>query len=216
MKTRVVFVEQPGAVQSVIRLGTTGVSRTAPDYMAANLAGTLFGGMFSSRLNMNLREEHGWSYGAYGGFTDTRDHGLFLARTSVQADKTGPAVAEIVKELVAARSKAPTDAELAMTKEYLLKSLPGNFDTNGTSVGSLSVIPQFGLAADAWKTYVTQATAITPADAAKAATTYFDPARMLIVVVGPKTIEVDDGNGGKTTVDVVKSLKDLGYELVTQ
>jgi zinc protease len=213
-KTRVVFVEQPGAVQSVIRLGTTGVSRTSADYQAANVAGTLLAGIFSSRVNMNLREEHGWSYGAYGGFSETRDHGIFAVRTSVQADKTAPAVAELLKELTAAAGRTPTADELKMTKDYLLKSLPGNFETNGATANSVANAVAFGLGADMWPKYVTELGAVTAEQSASTAKRYFDTARQLVVVVGPRTIEVKDDAGNATTVDVLGELKALGYELV--
>ena len=91
-KTRLVFIEQPGAVQSVIRLGSFTHSRHDDAYWPANLAVYLYGGMFSSRLNMNLREEKGWSYGASAGTVGMKDHGTFSASSSVQADQTAPAV----------------------------------------------------------------------------------------------------------------------------
>lgn len=213
IKTRVVFVEQPGAVQSVIRAVTVAMPRTAPEYFPATMAVTLMGGMFSSPLNMNLREEHGWSYGAYAGLTNSRDAGLMNASSSVQADKTAPAVAEIVKVLAAAKA-TPTDAELKMGKDYLLKSLPGNYETNELAADSLLEIPLIGLPADAAAAYVKGVTDVSAAQSAASAARLFDPARLLIVVVGPRTIETDDGKGGKTTVDIPKSLKDLGYEYV--
>ncbi|MFN7146278.1 MAG: M16 family metallopeptidase, partial [Myxococcota bacterium] len=181
-KTRVVFVEQPGAVQSVIRLGTTGVARTSPDYPSANVAGTLLAGMFSSRVNMNLREEKGWSYGAYGGFSDTRDHGVFAVRTSVQADKTAPAVSELLKELQAAGGRTPTDAELTMTRDYLLKSLPGNFETNAATATSFVGAAVYGLGPDLWTKYVADLGAVSADQAASSAKRFFDPARQLVVV----------------------------------
>ena len=213
-KTRVVFVEQPGAVQSVVRLGTTGVARTSPDYQAANVAGTLLAGMFSSRVNMNLREEKGWSYGAYGGFSETRDHGVFGIRTSVQADKTAPAVAALLDELKAAAGKTPSDAELKLTKDYLLKSLPGNFETNSATASSFVGAPLYGLGAEVWRTYVAELGAVPADQAALQAKRFFDPARQLVVVAGPRTIEVDGADGKKVTVDVVAELKALGHEFV--
>ena len=211
-KTRVVFVNQADAVQSALRVGTTGVSRVGADYWPANLAGTIVGGMFSSRINM--REEHGWSYGAYGGFSDARDFGTFSVRTSVQADKTAPAITEILKELKDAASKPPADADLKMARDSILKALAGNFETNESTAGAFVQAPQFGLGADLWRAYVTDATAATPEGIYGAAKTYFDPARQLIVVVGPATVSVDDGKGGTTEVKVLDEIKALGFELV--
>lgn len=207
--TRVVFVEQPGAVQTVLSVGTSGMPRASLEFPTANVAGTLFGGMFSSRLNINLREEHGWSYGAFGGFTESRDYGTFGARSSVQADKTAPAVQEIFKELAAAAGRVPTADELGMTRDYLLKSLPGNFETNSATADSFAQALVLGLKPEAWRSFVTDTRAVTAEQAAAAARKYFDSKRMLVIAVGPRTITVE----GKTT-DVVAELKGLGYEFV--
>ena len=213
IKTRVVFVEQPGAVQSVVRTVTLGVPRSAPEFFPATMAVTLMGGMFSAPLNMNLREEHGWSYGAYAWLSNSRDAGLLVASSSVQADKTGPAVSEVLKVL-AANTGAPSAEHLKMGKDYLLKSLPGNYETNESAANTLLEIPLYGLGPDGAAAYVKGVTDVTSAQSALSATRLFDPARTLIVVVGPRTLDVDDGKGGKTTIDVPKSLKDLGFEYV--
>lgn len=214
IKTRVVFVEQPGAVQTVLRVGTVGVSRTSSEYFPAQVEGNLFGGMFSSRLNMSLREEHGWSYGAYGGFSDNRDYGTFAARTSVQADKTAPAVTAILAELAAAAAHNPSDADLKMSKDSMLKSLPGNFANNSATAGAFAGIPQFGLKPDLWRGYLAGIDGVSADQAGAAAKRYFDASHLLIVAVGPRSVTVDDGKGGKVTVDVVAELKALGFEYV--
>lgn len=204
--TRIVFKEQPGAVQSVLYVGRPAMSRTSDDFWPANIAGTLFGGMFGSRLNMNLREEHGWSYGAYGGFSEDREIGIFSARSSVQADKTAPAVAEILKELQAAR-RAPTEAELTLTRDYLSKSLPGSFESNNTTAGAFAGAIANGLGADAWATYSDALKAPDAAQVGAAAERWLDPARMLVVVVGPARFAGDDG----VEIDTVEALKQLGH-----
>jgi zinc protease len=213
-KTRVVFVEQPGAVQAVVRLGTVGPSRTSPDFMAANAAGTLLAGMFSSRVNMNLREEKGWSYGAYGGFSEVRDFGTFTVGTSVQADKTAPAVVELLKELGASQAAPPTDASLKSAKDYLVKSLAGNFETNSATSSSFLAAPILGLGPDFWTKYTAELGAVGPAESGAMAKRYFDPGKQLVVVVGPRTIEVPVEGGAPTTVNVAKELEALGYEFV--
>ena len=101
-----VIVDRPGATQTQLRVATLGAPRQSPDYYALEVMNAVLGGTFSSRINMNLREEHGWSYGAFGGFMESRDNGMFAVRTQVQADKTAPAVTEILKELTAAAAKA--------------------------------------------------------------------------------------------------------------
>lgn len=205
LRTRVVFVEQPGSVQTVLRVGTIGVRVSGPDYFPAQVAGTLLGGMFGSRLNMNLREEHGWSYGAYAGFTDHRDHGVFVARTSVQADRTADAVSEIFRELAGQAGRPVTVGELKLTHDYLLKSLPGNFETNSATAAAFIGAPNFGLDPDLWRKWAAGVEAVTAAEAEAAAKRFFDPARMVVVAVGPRSFE---------SVDVVASLKALGHEFV--
>lgn len=204
--TKVIFKEHPGAVQSVIYVGRPSMARTDPEFWPANLAGTLFGGMFGSRLNMNLREEHGWSYGAYGGFTEDRAIGIFSARTSVQADKTAPAVGEILKELQAAR-RPPTDAELKLTRDYLAKSLAGYFETNNLTASTFASVVATGLPADAYATYTSELMKHDAAAIGAVATKWLDPAAMTVVVVGPARFAGDDG----VEIDTVQGLKDLGY-----
>jgi zinc protease len=206
---QVIFVEQPGAVQSVIVAATPGPNRSSVEWIGAEMAGTLFAGMFSSRLNMNLREEHGWSYGAYGSFVPARDHGLFSARTSVQADKTAPAVTEIIKEMNAAR-RAPKPEELKLTQDNLVKSLPGNFQTNRATAEAFGSALALQMGADVWKKLPEQYMGTSPETMGAASTRYFDPARMTFVVVGPRSIEVEEG-GQKKSVDVVAELKALGF-----
>lgn len=214
LKTRVVYVEQPGAVQSVIRVGTVGLARTSPDYMAANLAGTALCGMFSSPVNMNLREEHGWSYGAYGGFSESRDHGTFAMGGSVQADKTAPAVVELLKELTEAVNTGPSEALLTMSRDYLRKSVPGNFETNAATAGSFVGAPLYGLGPDLWSRYVQDVGGVSTADVAAAAKRFFPTDRQLVVVVGPRTLEVPGADGATVKVDVVAELQALGHEFV--
>lgn len=207
LKPRVVFVESPGSVQSMLRLVTPAMSRSSADFPAAYVEGTLVGGMFSSRINMNLREEHGWSYGAYGGFLEMRDHGGFTVRTSVQADKTAPAITEILKELKAAADTAPSAADLQLAKDNILKSLPGDFEANAGIAGAVANIPVFGLPADTLVTWPGKINAVDSAAAGAMAKKFFAADRMIIVVVGPRTVKVGD-----TTVDVVAELKALGFE----
>jgi zinc protease len=211
-KTQIVFAEQPGAVQSVIVAGTPGVARASADYMQAMIAGTAIAGMFSAPLNLNLREAHGWSYGIYGSFSESRDWGVFRVAGSVQADKTAPAVGEVLGELNKTTLAPPSAQLLTLAKDSVRKSLAGNFETNRATVASFEAVPAFGLPLDLWATYPGQVDATTAEQVYAMNKTYFAPARQLIVVVGPRTVTVDDGKGGKVTVDVVSELKALGYD----
>ncbi len=155
-KTRIVFAEQPGAVQSVIVAGTPGVARASDDYIRAMVAGTAIAGMFSSPLNLNLREAHGWSYGIYGSFSESRDWGVFRVAGSVQADKTAPAVVEVLGELNKTTLAAPTAELLTLAKDSVRKSLAGNFETNRATVAAFEAVPAFGLPLDLWATLPSQ------------------------------------------------------------
>ena len=190
------------------------LARTSPDFTAANLAGTALAGMFSSPVNLNLREEHGWSYGAFGGFSETRDFGVFTVGASVQADKTAPAVAEILGELRDAATTPASDELLQMTRDYLRRSVPGNFETNGATAGAFEQAPLYGFGTDLWSTYVREIDAASKDDVFAAAKRFFPVDRQLVVVVGPRTIEVPGDAGATVKVDVVGELKGLGYEFV--
>jgi zinc protease len=211
-KTRIVFAEQPGAVQSVIVAGTPGVARASEDYVGAMVAGTAIAGMFSSPLNLNLREAHGWSYGIYGSFSENRDWGVFRVAGSVQADKTAPAIAEVLGELNKTTLAAPSAELLTLAKDSVRKSLAGNFETNKAAVAAFEAVPAWGLPLDMWATLPDQIGATTAEQVFAVDKTYLHPARQIVVVVGPRTVTVDDGKGGKITVDVVAELKALGYD----
>lgn len=208
--TRIVFREQPGAVQSVIRVVSPGPARNTQSYMPTMLAATVFGGLFSSPLNMNLREEHGWSYGAYAWLQDARDHGRFTAATSVQADKTAPAVQEILKELKEASGASPSEEMLLLARESTRKSIAGEFETNGSTVAAFSTLAHYGLPLDTWQNWA-QTVESVGADAVGQASAALDPSKQIIVVVGPKTVQ---GEGG-ASVDVVQELQALGYPVTT-
>src|SRR5690606_18735274 len=109
----IVIVERPGAVQSEIRIGHVGVARDTPDYFPLLVMNTILGGAFSSRLNLNLREKHGFTYGVSSTFVMRRHPGPFLVATAVQTEVTGAAVTEILRELDGVREAKPSDAELA-------------------------------------------------------------------------------------------------------
>ena len=149
-----------------------------------------------------------WSYGAYGWVDEARDHGAFVVRTSVQADKTAPAVAEVLKELAAARA-APSAEVLGRARVGMAKALAGNFETNSATAQSFVGMPAWGLGGDLWVNWLADLGRADAAAVAAQAKRVLDPDHMLVVVVGPRTIE-DEGK----TVDVVKELQALGYEFV--
>ncbi len=188
-KREIYLIDKPNAPQSQIRIGTAGVARSTPDFFPIEVMNTVFGGSFSSRLNLNLRETHGYTYGAQSFFDMRIDAGPFTAFAGVQTDKTADALKEFFNELTAIQQPIPAD-ELTRGKNYLSLALPGDFETTGDVARRLEESLVYHLPDDFYSRYVPNVNAVTPADAQRAARTYIQPDRVAIVIVGDrKTIE---------------------------
>lgn len=186
---KVYLVDKPGAPQSQIRIGWVGVPRSTQDYFAVRVLNTVLGGSFTSRLNQNLREQHGYAYGASSSFDMRGSAGPFYAAAGVQTDKTAEALTEFFKELDAIRKPIPPD-ELEKAKSYVALLLPRSFETTQSLAGSLAQMFTFNLPADYFATFTDHMRAVTPADAQRAAERYIQPDKFAVVVVGDlKTIE---------------------------
>jgi zinc protease len=185
-ETRVVWVDKPGAPQSVVRLAEVGVSRSAPDYDAILVMNAILGGMFSSRINLNLREAHAFTYGASSSFHMHHGPGSFSAGGNMVADKTAPAIAELVKEVKAMRDQPVSEVELANAKEHLKLEMPGRFETVGELTSALSDIAVYGLPLDEYKTRPARIDKVTADDVMKAARAHLHPSTMKIIVVGDR------------------------------
>jgi predicted Zn-dependent peptidase len=183
--TTLYLIDKPGAPQSSIRIGTIGVPRSTDDYFALQVMNTVLGGAFTSRLNQNLRETHGYTYGAGSGFSMRRAAGPFTARAEVTGTKTDSALVEFMKELRAIRDTVPA-AELAKAKRYLQLQLPSDFETSGDIAGQLVPIVLYQLPLDYYNVYVQRIASVGQADVQRVATKYVDPARFAIVVVGDR------------------------------
>ncbi len=188
--TRTVYlIDKPGAAQSQIRIGRIGVPRSTPDYFPIEVLNTILGGSFSSRLNMNLREEHGYAYGAGSNFDMRASAGPFFAAAGVQTDKTSEALKEFFKELAEIRKPIPAD-ELARAKNYVALRFPGGFETTGDISQKLEDQLVYRLSDDYFSKYVQNIQAVTAADVQRVAEKYIQPERLVVVVVGDrKTIE---------------------------
>ena len=181
----VYLVDKPGSAQSVIRIGWSGAPRSTPDFFALEVLNTILGGSFTSRLNQNLREEHGYTYGAGSAFDMRLGAGPFFATASVQTDKTAEAITEFFKELEGIREPVPA-AELEKAKNYVARSYPGQFETTRGVAGQLAEALVYDLPDDYFATYVDRIQAITVADVTRAAETYITPDRFAVVVVGDR------------------------------
>lgn len=181
----VYLVDKPGAAQSEIRIGRIGVSRMTDDYFSLEVMNTILGGSFTSRLNQNLRETHGYSYGA-GSFFDMRPlPGPFVASSAVQTNVTDKALSEFMKELRGILQPV-SDEELERAKNYLALSYPDNFQSVGQIAQMLAELVTYNLPDDYFNKYVERVMKVTKDDVVSVAKKYIDPEKIAIVVVGDR------------------------------
>jgi zinc protease len=183
----VYLIDKPGAAQSVIRIGHVGPPRTTPDWYTLDVLNTILGGAFTSRLNQNLRETHGYTYGAFSQFAVRRLSGAFVALASVVTAKTDSGLIEFLKELGRIRDEPVPAAELAKAKAYITLGLPGEFETTGGAAARFRELLVYGLPLDYYTQYIQRINAVTAADVQRAARQYIDPDHFDIVVVGDKS-----------------------------
>lgn len=187
--TAIYLIDKPGAPQSSFRITAPGVARTTPDYFPIQVMNTSLGGSFTSRLNQNLRESKGYTYGAFSGFGMRKSVGPFVARAEIVATKTDSALLEFMKELRAIRDTMPA-AELQKTKHYLELQLPSKFETNGDVAQAMTTVAVYGLPLDYYNHYVPNIETVSRNDVQRVARQYIDPDHLAIVVVGDrKSIE---------------------------
>lgn len=178
------LVEKPGAAQSVIRIGHRGTERSSPDYYAIQVMNTLLGGSFSSRLNSNLRETKGYTYGARSSFDFQPIPGAFTASADVRTDVSDSSLVEFFRELRRIRDSVVDSVELERTKQYLALRVPGSFETTSQMAGQVGTLLTFGLPFTWFDDYVRRIMAVTAADVQRVAREYIRPDSMTIVVVG--------------------------------
>jgi zinc protease len=178
------LVDKPGAPQSVILIGAPGVARSNPDYPAIEVMNTILGGSFSSRLNQNLRETLGYTYGAGSGFVYRPVPGPFVASAAVRTNVTDSSLVEFFKELNAIRDTPVGDTELTRARNYIALGLPREFETTGQMASEIGDLLTFGLPTTYYNSYVRSVLAVTAGDVRRVARAYLDPARMDVVVVG--------------------------------
>ena len=178
------FIHRPGAVQTEIRIGHPGVPRRTPDYPAISVMSTILGGLFNSRLNRNLREAKGYTYGAGAGFDMRRAAGPFVARAAVNTEVTVPAIREMLLELDRMRTEPVADDELRAARDFLIGVFPLRFETPGPVVGSIAGLVVHDLPDDELSTYRARIEAVSREDVWAAARERIDLERAGIVLVG--------------------------------
>jgi len=184
---QIVIVDMPGAEQSQVRIGWVGVSRSTPDFFPLQVLNTILGGSFTSRLNQNLRETHGYTYGASSRFDMRLSAGPFFAGAGIQTDKTSEALREFFNELTAIGKPIPAD-ELTKAKNYIAFGFPGNFETIGDFSAQMEQLLIYGLPDTYYADYVKNIQAVTVDTVSKVSAMYIQPQRFLVVVVGDRKV----------------------------
>lgn len=180
------LVDKPGAAQSVFRIGNVGVPRSTPDYYAIQVMNTILGGSFTSRLNQNLRETHGYTYVASSLFAMRRLAGPFQATASVVTAKSDSALVEFMRELRRIRDELVPADELDKAKQYLVLGFPSEFETTaGTAQQFLDLVIN-DLPLDWYQTYLDRITAVSAEDVRRVARSYIDVDNLVITVVGDR------------------------------
>jgi zinc protease len=182
-RTTLFLVDRPGAVQSELRIGHPSVGRSHPDHAALLVMNTLLGGAFTSRLNLNLRERHGFTYGARSSFAFRRDGGPFIVSTAVGTHVTARAVEEILHELRRLRDDGAQDDEVARARDYLIGSQPLELQTANALAGRLVELFVHDLPDDHFRHQREAIAAVRTEDVLRVAREHLHPERLAIVVV---------------------------------
>jgi zinc protease len=181
------LIDKAGAPQSVLAIGRIGAVRKSPDFHALIVMNAILGGQFASRINMNLRQEKGYSYGAQSGFAFYRGPGPFVAGGPVESGVTRDALEELFKELAGIAGARPvTDDELAFAKERLILGFPSRFETTFGVAGQVAVLVADELPDDEFEHYQPRIEALSKADVDRVARRYITPDRMIVLVVGDR------------------------------
>ena len=185
--TTIYLVDKPGAAQSTFAIGLPGPPRTTPDYYAMQVMNTILGGMFQARLNANIREEKGYSYGVSSGFGFGKGPNPFRTGGDIVGDKTDAALIEFMKELRGILGARPvTEEELKTAKESMIQRLPATFASVGAINGALTNLWVQSLPDDYYQRYTKSVMAITAEDVVRVAKKYLDLDHLAIVIVGDR------------------------------
>jgi len=182
----IAIMDKPGAPQTALAVVSLGTSRDTPDYVPLEVMNTALGGLFSSRINMNLREEHGYTYGAQSFFQYRRGVGPFFAGGAVRTDVTAPATQELFKELTRIREEELKPEELQKAKDSFSKTLVGLFETTGDTAATIGQQFVFALPVEYYRDLPAQIDKVTGADALRVAKQYLHPEASIVLGVGDR------------------------------
>ena len=183
--TKLVVVPRESAAQSELRIGHLSTRRVTPDYSALLVMNAVLGGQFVSRVNLKLREEKAYTYGARTSFDWRRGMSPFVLQTSVHTASTADAIADSLAEIAGLRgSRPPTDEEMSLAKASLTRGYPRGFETAQQVARSVSMLSLYGLPDTYFEEFVPKVNAVTSRDVVDAAARYLDPAKLTTLVVG--------------------------------
>lgn len=184
-RRRVILVDRPGGSQTELRVGQVGVSRRHPDFLRLKVMNSLLGGKFTSRLNLNLREQNGFTYGVYSSFASRLGPGPFSVAAAVATDVTGPAAREILGEIRRLRQEVVPREELASAQSYLVGTFPFGLQTVSGLANHLAELAVYDLPDDYYQRFPEEIQAVTPEEVLRVAREHLDPESMVLVAVGP-------------------------------
>lgn len=182
----ILLVDRPAAPQTELRLGHVGLPRSHPDYFDVVVMNAILGGVFNSRINLNLRERNAFTYGAFSSFEWRRDAGPFVVSTAVATPVTASAIREVLVELERMRAGAPSADELSLSTSYLDGVFPIRFETTDAIAGALANLRTFRLPDDFYDTYRKRIRAVTADGVAQAALNHIHTDRLQILAVGDR------------------------------
>ena len=181
------FIHQENAAQSEIRVGHLSNRRNETDYFSKTLANSILGGQFSSRLNLNLREAKGFTYGIHSAFVYYKDVGYFEISTSVNGKDTGESILEIQKEIAGLKIEV-TEEEINFTKSYFIKRFPSMFETNSQIAHNLSALIRYSLSESYFDNYIERISNCTKSEIEKSIARHIKADEMIYLVVGNREI----------------------------
>lgn len=203
-RQQVHVVRRADAPQSELRIGHVGLPRRHPDYFPVTVMNAILGGLFNSRINLNLREVHGYTYGAFSAFEWRRAAGPFVVATAVQSEVTAAAAREVMNEIDRMRAEPVSSDELSLAVSYLDGVFPIRYETTDAIAQALTTLIVHDLPPDFYDTYREQVRAVTLPGVLHAAERHLHPESMQIVVVGDAGVVRESlGDGGFGPVDVV-------------
>lgn len=182
--SRIYLIDRPTAVQSEIRIGHIGIPRSTADYFALSVMNALLGGVFNSRINLNLREKHGYTYGARSMFAFRRQAGPFVVSAPVRNEVTRESVTEVLAELRRIRTGDVETMELEDTKNYLMGSFPSTVQSSADIAGRLLDMELYDLPMDYFDRFRENIGSVSKSDVEHVAEKYIDPDKAIIVIVG--------------------------------